>query len=188
MPSRPRGAQPLPATHRSPVIAFVGDSLHQPTVPLTVPLLCPGAAGTAPARRRAPGPRPPPAHVPLRAAPPTGRSRPPVDPHRASKHWYTFDSRFTLNVRPRPSPRWIGQAQRRCGPEPFSRAVRPRWSSTRPIGSCRFRWAKSSHKVTRHRQVGFSWRRVKWAGSRVFLSEMTGLALVPTAARSCFQN
>ena len=38
----------------------------------------------------------------------------------ASKHWKTLSSRWTLKVRPRPSPRWIGQAQRRCGPLPRS--------------------------------------------------------------------
>ena len=62
----------------------------------------------------------------------------------ASKQWKTFSSRFTLKVRPRPSPRWIGQAQRRCGPLPRSRAVRPRWS-----------------KTPRHRQLGFEMGEVE---------------------------
>jgi hypothetical protein len=38
--------------------------------------------------------------------------------------------RFTLNVRPRPSARWIGQAQRRCGPLPRNRWANPRCPST----------------------------------------------------------
>jgi len=41
--------------------------------------------------------------------------------HLASKHWKRPLSRWTLKVRPRASPRWIGQAQRCCGPWPRRR-------------------------------------------------------------------
>src|SRR5262245_57079764 len=42
----------------------------------------------------------------------------PCWPQRASKQWNTLSSRLTLKVRPRPSPLWIGQGPRRCGPQP----------------------------------------------------------------------
>ena len=90
---------------------------------------------------------------------PTGRSRRPSCRTRVSKQWKTLSSRFTLNVRPRPSPRWIGQAQRRCGPLPRSRAVRPSWSSTRASGNCRLRWAKSMKRALADRPgFGYSCR------------------------------
>ena len=37
----------------------------------------------------------------------------PLAAHRASKHWKTLSPRWTLKVRPRPSPRWIGHGPRR---------------------------------------------------------------------------
>ena len=91
---------------------------------LTVPLLCSAASSAVPGQTSAPGRAPP------RAA--TGRARRPQVDHVAllaallgrstGRRW---SSRFTLKVRPRPSPRWSGQAQRRCGPLPRSRADRP---------------------------------------------------------------
>src|SRR5262245_48314852 len=69
----------------------------------------------------------------------------PFLPHRASKQVKTPSSRLTLKVRPRPSPRWIGQAQRRCPPLPRNLCPRPRWASTRSRGSCRLTWAKSMY-------------------------------------------
>src|SRR5262249_6186065 len=64
-------------------------------------------------------------------------------PHAASKQLNTLSLRLTLKVRPRPSPRWIGQAQRLCSPLPRNLDARPSCASTRSIDNCCLMWAKS---------------------------------------------